>query len=183
MFVCPSVRLLSVFLEIGSLVFSDFWHKDAKWQCPKCDGAWFSKKKFFRPKLPEVAVFADFVWFFSSYFAVFSHKNIINSNTYHQACFNCQKKTDFWSWNCLKIARTANFRWKNTISWIFWAVLDFFSWNFAPWCKIIMFKMWQSPIFEKNIFVAKNAGNIPKKMVFWHFLKILLIFGPTSEVL
>ena len=41
----PFVRLLPAFLEIGSLVFSDFWHKDAKWQCPKCDGAWFSKKK------------------------------------------------------------------------------------------------------------------------------------------
>ena len=46
-FVRPSVRLLPAFLEIGSLVFSDFWHKDAKWQCPKCDGARFSKKKFF----------------------------------------------------------------------------------------------------------------------------------------
>ena len=30
-----SVRLLPAFLEIGSLFFSDFWHNDAKWQCPK----------------------------------------------------------------------------------------------------------------------------------------------------
>ena len=45
-FVRSSVRLLPAFLEIGSLVFSDFWHKDAKWQCPKCDGARFSEKKF-----------------------------------------------------------------------------------------------------------------------------------------
>ena len=49
-----SVRLLPAFLGISSLVFSDFWHKDAKWQCPKCDGARFSKKIHFRPKMPEI---------------------------------------------------------------------------------------------------------------------------------
>ena len=37
----PSVRLLPAFLEIGSLVFADFWHKDAKWQSPKWNGARF----------------------------------------------------------------------------------------------------------------------------------------------
>ena len=41
-----TIFLFSAFLEIGSLVFSEFWHKDAKWQCPKCDGAQFLKKKF-----------------------------------------------------------------------------------------------------------------------------------------
>ena len=40
----PCVRLLPAFLEIGSLVFSDFWHKGVKWLCPKSDGARFSKK-------------------------------------------------------------------------------------------------------------------------------------------
>ena len=46
MFVRSSVRLLPAFLRIGSLVFPDFWHKDAKWQCRKCDGARFLKKNF-----------------------------------------------------------------------------------------------------------------------------------------
>ena len=53
------------------------------------------EKKFFPAEnvgnMPEIAVFAYFVWVFSSYFVIFSHKNIINSNTHHQACFNCQK--------------------------------------------------------------------------------------------
>ena len=53
------------------------------------------EKNFFSAEntgnMPEIAVFADFVWVFSSYFVVFSHKNIINRNTHHQACFNCQK--------------------------------------------------------------------------------------------
>ena len=31
-------------------------------------------------------------------------------------------------------------------------------------------KMWRSPIFEKNNFPAENAGNMPEKPVFWHFL-------------
>jgi len=35
--------------------------------------------------MPEIAVFADFHWTFSLYFVVFSHKNIINNNTHHQA--------------------------------------------------------------------------------------------------
>ena len=33
-------------------------------------------------------------------------------------------------------------------------------------------KMWQSPIFEEHIFPAENAGNMPEKPVFRHFLKI-----------
>ena len=53
------------------------------------------EKKFFPAEnagnMPEIAVFAYFVRVFSSYFVVFSHKNIINSNTHYQACFNCQK--------------------------------------------------------------------------------------------
>ena len=61
------MRLLPAFLEIGSLVFSDFWHKDAKWQCPKCDGAWFSEKKFFRPKIPEICRKNRFFGIFSRF--------------------------------------------------------------------------------------------------------------------
>ena len=41
--------------------------------------------------MPEIAVFAEFVRVFSSCFVIFSHKNIINNNTHHQACFNCLK--------------------------------------------------------------------------------------------
>ena len=62
---------------------------------PKMWPSWIFEKKFFPPEnagnIPEIAVFADFVRVFSSYFVVFSHKNIINSNTHHQECFNCQK--------------------------------------------------------------------------------------------
>ena len=50
----PSVRLLPAFLEIGSLVFSDFWHKDAKWQSTKCDKARVPEKIFFWLKIPEI---------------------------------------------------------------------------------------------------------------------------------
>ena len=81
-------------------------------------------------------------------------------------------KTDFWSRNFLKIAGTADFRRKNGISWISRAVLNIFSWNLAHWCKMAMSKMWPSPIFKKHIFPAENAGNMPEKPVFWHFLEI-----------
>ena len=42
----------------------------------------------------------------------------------------------------------------------------------AHWCKMAMSKMWPSPIFEKRIFPAENAGNMPEKLVFWPFLEI-----------
>ena len=41
-----------------------------------------------------------------------------------------------------------------------------------------MSKMWLSPIFEKNIFPAENAVNIPEKTVFGHFLEILSFIFP-----
>ena len=43
-FVRSSVRSLPAFLEIGSLVFADFWHKDAKWQCENVMEPDFRKK-------------------------------------------------------------------------------------------------------------------------------------------
>ena len=50
-------------------------------------------------------------------------------------------------------------------------------WFFAQWCKMVMPKMWRSPIFEKNFFPGENAGNMPEITVFWTFLKILsLVF-------
>ena len=43
------------FLGIGSLFFADFWHKGAKWQCLKSDGARFSKKKILGKFGPKTA--------------------------------------------------------------------------------------------------------------------------------
>ena len=86
--------------------------------------------------------------------------------------------TDFCSRNCLKIAGTADFRRKNGISWISRAVLYIFSWNFAHWCKMAIPKMWRSPIFEKHFFPAENAGNVPEKPVFRHFLVISSLVFP-----
>ena len=125
-FVRPCVRssVTSFSRGIGSLVFSDFWHEGAKWQCPKCDGVRFSKNiffqaenagnmpekpvfwhileisslvfsdflqkdlfeqcpnevrflriLFFRPKMPEIAVFPDFLYSCLWYF--FSHKILL----------------------------------------------------------------------------------------------------------
>ena len=72
----PSVRslvhLLPAFLEIGSLGFSDFWHKGAKWQCPICDGAWFSGNA---GKIPEKPVFGLFIEILSLVFSDFLHKD------------------------------------------------------------------------------------------------------------
>ena len=54
-FVRPSVRAsVTSFSRDWLISFSDFWHKDAKWQCPKCDGARFPEKIHFRPKMPEI---------------------------------------------------------------------------------------------------------------------------------
>ena len=53
-----------------------------------------------------------------------------------------------------------------------------FFWFLAQRCKMIMPKMWRSPIFEKKFFPAENAGNMPEKRVFWHFLETLsLVFS------
>ena len=35
-------------------IFHEILHTVAKWQCLECDGAWFSKNIFFRPKMPEI---------------------------------------------------------------------------------------------------------------------------------
>ena len=96
-------------------------------------------------------------------------KVIIMSTIKHGSFVN---ETDFCSRNFLKIAGTANFRWKNSISWVSRAVLYIFSWNSAHWCKMPMSKIWPSPIFEKRIFPAENAGNMPEKLVFWPFFEI-----------
>ena len=66
------MRLLPAFLEIGSLVFSDFWHKDAKWQCPKCDGAQFfsgRKCRKYAGKTGFLTLSRDFIIIFFQFFA------------------------------------------------------------------------------------------------------------------
>ena len=80
-------------------------------------------------------------------------------------------KTDFWSWNFLKIARTANFNQKSGVSWIFQAALYIFSWNFAHWCKMVISKVWLSLIFEKHTFPAKKSWKYTGKTGFGHFLQ------------
>ena len=53
-----------------------------------------------------------------------------------------------------------------------------FFWFLAQRCKMAMPKKWRSPIFRKKFFPAENAGNMPEKPVFWHFLEILsLVFS------
>ena len=59
------------------------------WSCPIFEKNFFPAEN--AGNMPEIAVFADFPQTFSLYFVVFSHKNIINNNTHHQAFFNCQK--------------------------------------------------------------------------------------------
>ena len=83
------------FLEILSLVFFRFFAQRCVLTMPKMWPSRVFEKNFFPAEnagnMPEIAVFADFVWIFSSNFVVFSQKNIINSNTHYQACFNYQK--------------------------------------------------------------------------------------------
>ena len=134
----------------------------------------FWEKFFSGRKPPFLQIFIGLFPYISLFFhskTLFIAMPIIN----HGLIVN---KTDFWSRNLLKIAGTADFRRKNDISWISRAVLYIFSWNFVHWCKMVMSKMWPSPIFEKHIFLAENAGNMPEKPVFWHFLEILsLVFS------
>ena len=96
-FVRPFVRLLPAVLEIGSLVFVDFQHKDAKQQCLKCDVARFSEKNLFRPKMPEICRKSLFLQIFNQTFSLFSlffsHKSITIK---HCSIVN---KTDFFSRN------------------------------------------------------------------------------------
>ena len=56
-------------------------------------------------------------------------------------------------------------------------IISFFQF-FAQRCILAMLITWASPIFDKKFFPAENAGKIPEKPVFGHFLKILpLVFS------
>ena len=88
----PEIWVFWTFLEILSFVFSDFMHNDAKWQCPKCDRARFSKKKFFPAEnagnMPEKPVFGHFLeisslvffWFFAQKMRVSNAQNMAESH-------------------------------------------------------------------------------------------------------
>ena len=153
-FVHPFVRLLPAFLEIGSLVFADFWHKDAKWQCPFPS---ISEKKSisgrkcrkYTGKPGFLAFSRDFIirffWFSPQRCALVMFKTWPSPTIKHGSIVN---KTDFCSRNSLKIAGTADIRRKNSISWISQAVLYIFSWNFSQRCILAILKTWLSPIWH-----------------------------------
>ena len=100
------------------------------------------EKIFFRPKMPEIAVFADFHPTFSLYF---------NNNDYHQAWFNYQKNW-FLKPGLFKNRRAVDFRRKNGKSWISRAVLYILWRNFARWYKMARPKKCDRARFSKNIF-------------------------------
>ena len=125
--------------------------------------------------MPEVAVFVDLHR--TNILLLFHTKTLfITMRTIKRG--SIVSKTDFCSWNSLKVTETADFCRKSSISWISWAVIYICSWNFAHWCKC---QYRQSPIFNQCTFPDVNAGNIPEKLVFSrHLLMIyhqfLLIF-------
>ena len=118
--------------------------------------------------------FTDFHRTFSLYFVVFSHKNI-NNNAHHMHG-SFVNKTDFCSRNFLKVAGTADFCRKNGNSWISRAELYIFSWNLAHWSKMVISKIWQSPIFEKYIFRPKFPEICRKNRIFGIFLRFYHLF-------
>ena len=87
--------------------------------------------------MPEIAVLHIFIGLFS-YISLFFHTKTLLITILTIKYDSIVNKTDFWSRNFLKIVRTADFRRKNSISWISRAVLYIFSWNFAHQCKIAM---------------------------------------------
>ena len=54
-------------------------------RCSKHGRVRFLRKTFFRPKIPEIAVFAHFHWTFSVFCLFFFTKNIVNSNSQYFA--------------------------------------------------------------------------------------------------
>ena len=85
----PEKPVFGHFLEISSLVFSDFLHKDASDLCEK----FFPGQKY--RQFAGNRRFCRFSSDFFLYFVVFSHKNIINKNAHHKAWFIFYKKLIF----------------------------------------------------------------------------------------
>ena len=121
-----------------------------------------------------------FYRFSSDFFLIslfFHAKTLITMPTIKHGSF--VNKTDFCSQNFLKVAGTANFRWKKRYFLNFWAELYIFSWNSAHWCKMVISKMRWSPIFEKH-FSSRKCRKYDGKPVFWHFLEISSFVFPGS---
>ena len=152
------------FLEISSLAFCDFLHKDAYKQCPKTRPSRIFPAEKKNENMPEPPFLQIFIRHFPYISLFFTHKKVHTIK--HGSMVN---KTDFCSKNFLKIAGTPDFRRKNSISWISRAILWILSWNFAHWCKMAIPKTWRSPIFEKHFFPPENAGNIPENRFFGIF--------------
>ena len=72
-------------------------------------------------------------------------------------------KTGFWAFSRDFLIR------KNGISWISRAALYIFSWNFAHWCKMVMSRIWPSPIFEKSYFPCRKCRKYAEKTGFLAF--------------
>ena len=91
----PEIAVFTDFFQILSLVFSDYFAQRCVLATPKTWPSLIFVKYFFLAEnagnMPEIAVFADFLWILSLYFVVFSNKNIFNNIAHHQVCFNCQK--------------------------------------------------------------------------------------------
>ena len=156
-FIRSSVRLLPAFLGIGSLVFSDFWHKGAKWQCPKSDWARFSKKKIFGQIWAKNCQKIGFFWTYckiaSLVFSDFWQKDRVQSTLkYGRKNF----PENFFS------SLITDFRFFGEIPFYHFSISCFsrdwlitFCWFLAQRCKMAMPKLWRSPISGKNSFRPK----------------------------
>ena len=100
--ICRKTVFFLHFLEFSSVAFSDFLQKDAYLQCSKHGRVRFLRKNFFRLKMPEIAVFADFHYMFSLYFYVLHRKTLLITmlTIKHDSIVN---KTDFCDQNFLLI--------------------------------------------------------------------------------
>ena len=173
--------LFGHFLGIWSLVFSDFWHKDAYLECSKHCRVRFLRKIFFWPKMPEICRKSPFSPIFIGlfpYILLFFHSKtlfITMPTIKHGSIVN---KTDFWSRNFLKITGTADFCQKTVFLEFLELYLIFLHENLHTDVKWQYLKCDGARDSIKHFFPAENAGNMAEKMVFWHFLEIsLLVFS------
>ena len=116
--------------------------------------------------MPEIAVFADFHRTFSLYFIVFFHTKTLFITMPTIKLGSIVNKTGFCSRDFLKIAGTADFRRKNSISWILYFI--FFHEILHTDAKWQYLKC-DGARFSKNIYFWPK---MPEKPVYWHFLEI-----------
>ena len=154
------------FLEIFAIVFFWFFAQSCLLAMPK---TWLSP---ILENMPEIAVFANFVRVFSSYFVVFPHKNIINNNTHHQACFNCHKNWFLMS-ELSKNRRNSQFspekQYFLNISSCTW----YFFKKFLTLTQNDNVQNVTEPDFWKKYFSGRKCRKCAGKTGFWHFLEIL----------